>query len=271
MAVCCICNASTPTDAVLIDGSGFHRACHLQLVETGKTLSRTEQGLLAELRKPLTIGENVAMFLFEYRRQEILHRKQHLAWQVEQTREKMGSAAAALYKIYDVWPTYPPDWDKRRELVGDRDHYGCVECGVGNRLHLHHRRAINEGGTHHIDNLVLLCEFCHSEVHGGRKFREEKKRNDTETAIQRKIECIQIALTQRRDVHFRYKKRDGTITSRTVTPRQLRKLTQLELRALIGRNVPIEKEGRLCLFGHCHLRRANRTFAIDRISRISLC
>jgi HNH endonuclease len=270
MVPCCICNAGTPADAALIDGAGFHRACHMQLTETADTLSRSEQRLLADLRKPLTVGENVAMFLFESRRQEVLNRKQNLAWQVERIREKMRNTAAILYKLYDVWPTYPPDWDRRRELVGDRDDYGCLKCGVGNRLHLHHRRAISEGGTNRIDNLILLCEFCHSEEHGGRKFKDDKKPNDAETAVQRKVECIHKALVQKKDVHFRYKKPDGTITNRTVTPRQLRKLAQSELKALIGRNVPIEKEGRLCLFGYCHLRRADRTFAIDRMYRIDL-
>jgi len=76
---------------------------------------------------------------------------------------------------------------------------------------------------------------------------------------------IRSAIATGSDVVIQYEKEDGTTTSRTVTPREMRKLSILELQDLVGDDVKIRKEGRLCMFGYCHLRRADRVFAVDRI------
>jgi WYL domain/HNH endonuclease len=136
-------------------------------------------------------------------------------------------------------------------------------------LHLHHIRPLSQGGTNRLD-IALLCEYCHKEAHGGRAFLYEDRNGAEPTTIEKKISVLSEALAQRKDVHFRYKKPDGTVTRRRVTPRHLRKLTIQELQALLRRKVKIEKEGKLCLFGYCHLRRANRTFAVHRMQKIEL-
>jgi hypothetical protein len=84
------------------------------------------------------------------------------------------------------------------------------------------------------------------------------------------INLINEAIAAGRKVSFRYEKADGTITWRTVTPRELRRLAIPELQRLVGVDVTIRKEGRLCMFGHCHLRGADRVFAIDRIQDLRL-
>lgn len=84
------------------------------------------------------------------------------------------------------------------------------------------------------------------------------------------INSVSEAIASGRDVRIRYEKEDGTVTGRTVTPRELRKLSILELQDLIGNDVEIRKEGRLCIFGYCHLRGANRVFAVDRIQALRL-
>jgi 5-methylcytosine-specific restriction endonuclease McrA len=268
VSACIICSVATPTDSVLIDGSAFHGRCLEKLKEKAETLRLREQRLLVELRKPLSFLENVSVFLFQSRQTEMLAAKQNLALGIHRAREEYESTANRIRLLYDIWPTYPPDWDERRRLVNERDQYGCSECGVGGRLHLHHIRALSQGGTNRLDNLALLCEYCHKQAHGGRSFRYEDRDDSQPTTIERKIALLNAALAQRKDVRFRYKKRDGTITQRTVTPRQLRKLTVEELQALLGRKVKIEKEGKLCLLGYCYLRRANRTFAVHRMQRI---
>jgi 5-methylcytosine-specific restriction endonuclease McrA len=214
------------------------------------------------------------VFFSEARRASIVQRKQSLATRIQEARAEAQSIKVILVRIHDVWPGYPPDWDERRALVSDRDNYSCVECGVGNTLQLHHRRPIRQGGTHRLDNLVLLCASCHSNVHGGKEFKYRGPQNvddDAPNAFERKLALINKAIAEKKDVHFRYKKPDGTITNRTVTPRELRKLTIAELQSLIGRGARVEREGRLCLFGYCQLRREKRTFAIDRIFKLSLC
>lgn len=134
-------------------------------------MSRAESTLLAELRQPLTFGDHIAVIFSEGRRRRILRQKQALKERVQQTRERLQATKANLVQIHDVWSSYPPDWDERRSLVRDRNNYGCAECGVGDMLHLHHRRPIRQGGTHRLDNLVVLCASCHSEAHGGKEFK----------------------------------------------------------------------------------------------------
>ena len=200
MSACRICHVDGPTDGNLIDGSVFHRRCYIHLKETVDRLSRAENILLAELRKPLSFGEQVAMFFSEARRLNVLRHKQSLAARVQETRTEILSTRTALLQIYDVWPGYPPDWDQRRLLVRSRDNSRCVECGVGNMLQLHHRRAIREGGTHQLDNLVLLCTFCHSEAHGGKELKYKGPQSvddNSPNKIERKMALINKAISEK--------------------------------------------------------------------------
>ena len=96
-------------------------------------------------------------------------------------------------------------------------------------------------------------------------------RSTSPSTIEKKIELLNKAISRRQNIRFRYKKPDGTITTLNVTPSELRKLTIPELQNLLGRKVKIEKEGKLCLFGYCHLRKAKRTFAVHRMQRIEIC
>jgi hypothetical protein len=84
------------------------------------------------------------------------------------------------------------------------------------------------------------------------------------------INLIKDAIALGRDVSFRYAKTDGSVTQRTVTPFELRKLSISELQSLIGVGVAIRREGGLCMFGRCHLRGADRVFAIERIQNLRL-
>ena len=75
--------------------------------------------------------------------------------------------------------------------------------------------------------------------------------NEATTKVSKaRIYAIQEAIALGRDVHIRYEKGDGTVTRRTVTPRELRKLTIPELQRLLGTEVKVSKEGRLCLYGY---------------------
>jgi hypothetical protein len=54
--------------------------------------------------------------------------------------------------------------------VLERDSYRCCRCPTP-YAHIHHRRPKRMGGSRAADtdqpqNLILLCERCHSEVHG---------------------------------------------------------------------------------------------------------
>ncbi len=79
--------------------------------------------------------------------------------------------------IFVNWPTYPPDWQKRKSKVLERDRHHCTQCNwpIGfkrkcRELHVHHIKAISDGGNHSLENLTTLCSICHRKV-------DEKHRN----------------------------------------------------------------------------------------------
>jgi hypothetical protein len=63
-------------------------------------------------------------------------------------------------------PGYPPDWDERREKCLRRDGHCCRLCGRKREfyiLHTHHVILIARGGSHSLQNLIILCEKCHED------------------------------------------------------------------------------------------------------------
>lgn len=64
------------------------------------------------------------------------------------------------------FPAYPEDWSQRARAIKDRDGWRCRRCGAsGQALHVHHIVSLSRGGTNEPDNLITLCETCHSEYH----------------------------------------------------------------------------------------------------------
>jgi hypothetical protein len=62
-------------------------------------------------------------------------------------------------------------WTRARTAALKRDQYRCQGCTAhpgktpGVDLHVHHIRPIHNGGTHDLDNLVTVCNACHTELH----------------------------------------------------------------------------------------------------------
>ena len=61
--------------------------------------------------------------------------------------------------------TARPGWNKLRARALRRDGQ-CVRCGATERLAVHHRVPVAEGGAMSLDNLSVLCEDCHGDAHG---------------------------------------------------------------------------------------------------------
>jgi len=66
--------------------------------------------------------------------------------------------------IFNHWPGYPPFWKYLREVVLRRDGNRCQVTGCPSRveLHIHHMKAVSQGGEHVPSNLVTLCDFHHA-------------------------------------------------------------------------------------------------------------
>ena len=64
------------------------------------------------------------------------------------------------------------------DAVYERDQHKCVVCGrwVEDGHKPHHVVYKSHGGSDTLDNLVLLCDACHHEVHCGKKQLELKNK-----------------------------------------------------------------------------------------------
>jgi 5-methylcytosine-specific restriction endonuclease McrA len=52
------------------------------------------------------------------------------------------------------------EWKDLVKRVG-----GCIECGSGDGLHMHHVIWLSMGGSHSITNVLPLCQPCHVLCH----------------------------------------------------------------------------------------------------------
>ena len=63
----------------------------------------------------------------------------------------------------------------------DRDNYTCQCCGKKHvRLEVHHIIFRSQGGSDELENLITLCEKCHSAIHNGKivlNLKGKQKRN----------------------------------------------------------------------------------------------
>ena len=56
-------------------------------------------------------------------------------------------------------------WARIRRNILDRDGYRCRKCGKSGVLEVHHVKALDDGGTNELGNLLTLCRGCHIHEH----------------------------------------------------------------------------------------------------------
>ena len=166
-----------------------------------------------------------------------------------------------LESIYDYFLEYPPDWEMRKKLVTDRDQH-CQNCrrqrGYRTKLHVHHIIPLGKGGSNRLDNLILLCEKCHKQIH--RKQYHSNLSAEESRAFTDRIITIQQALVVGQKVVFQYKKLTDTVyKERIVKPYSLVTIPHQD-----------GKDFTLCLHGFCYLRNDKRTFALKRMKGLKI-
>ena len=174
--------------------------------------------------------------------------------QAEDLSSKAGiMAKAELTVIYDHFLSYPPDFEERKVKVAARDGERCSKCGSGGVLHLHHIQPLSKGGTNKLENLMLLCERCHSQAHGRREFPETFENKGT--AYAKRVDALRQAIREGRRVTFGYKKpKDKGYKKRTVKPAELFTLDHER-----------DSGATFCVRGFCKTRQEDRTFSIKRM------
>ena len=252
---CPICERECSYGPALSNGKVYHPKCHddvlkrvEQFQEQIDNLRQEKQRLKEQVDEAESFAGSLKRFFVGGESEVPNLRKriaelEHEIGKLDQEREHFSSV---LKRLYDYWPTYPPDWESRRkEVLGvfpfcqtSRRHRGP--------FHVHHEIPLSQGGSNLPENLTTLCEKCHSERHGGRDFRYE---NSTESsAYARNLAVLKEAIKINGIVHFSYRKYSGVESVRSIRP------------------IRFEQVGKsLCVSGYCYLRQDNRTFAIKRI------
>ncbi len=116
---CMFCSDIGDTDAKLSDGSEYHESCYERL-------------------------------LLEF---------DELVEDHGSDRRATATYRAALHRVYDHWPDFPPDWAIRRQgKVIENEH--CHVCDGRNNLELIHKTSLQRGGSNLPNNLELICRAC---------------------------------------------------------------------------------------------------------------
>jgi 5-methylcytosine-specific restriction endonuclease McrA len=58
-------------------------------------------------------------------------------------------------------------YDRLRKRILERDGWRCQRCGAASQLEVHHLQLRSRGGEDFEENLITLCNHCHSAVHAG--------------------------------------------------------------------------------------------------------
>ena len=268
MILCNICNKQVSQKGFnLTSGSAIHESCLKSFQEeelkVKNNLIELEDHLFS-LKNELTKRKGIGFKIFS-----IFSNPTLSIDEIEKDKEStekllfnLSSEFLKLHKklasIYDFFPTYPPDWDERKDLIIERDGKYCKKCGDSRNLHVHHIIPLSQGGTNEISNLKFLCEDCHSKKHGGGDFSGEFK--NSETAFSKRLSDIKIAIQQEKYISFGYRKPSQKgHKERTIKPIKLEKISHRD-----------KINFTLCVYGYCELRKANRNFALKRMRGLKI-
>jgi DNA repair exonuclease SbcCD ATPase subunit len=174
----------------------------------------------------------------------------------EKLEKRISSLRTQIISLYDFWPETPPDWQKRKHLVQQSSGGSCQRCGTSHiEKHIHHRIPVSRGGSHKIENLEQLCVKCHSQAHHGRNVSTKNKEINAvnRPVFSDRLEQIKYAIENKLIISFNYQKYYGDKSRRSINPEYL------------------EQKGKsLCVAGYCHLRKADRIFAIKRMTGVKI-
>ncbi|MCL1056832.1 HNH endonuclease [Shewanella gelidimarina] len=161
-------------------------------------------------------------------------------------------------EVYELFLSYPPDWDDRKRKVALRDGKACSKCGDTRHLHLHHISPLGRGGTNELSNLKLLCEDCHHEEHHCKKFSGAS--SPSETAYSKRVANIRHAIKHDKHIKFSYKKpNEKSHMPRLIKPIELVSITHQDGQGFT-----------LCIRGYCELRKEERHFALKRMKGLKV-
>ena len=179
---------------------------------------------------------------------------------VQNLSTELTKLQSVLTSIYDYLPSWPPDWEKRKQQLIRLNGSICSSCEEQQNVYLQHDIPLCEGGTNALDNLELICPACHARMYGKRNIFGNFTLNSSQSAYSEQVVEIQSAIDNNQKIQFSYKKpRDRRWTVRVVVPERLF-------------NIPNNQDSgeTLCVEGFCELRQDTRVFALERMEGLGV-
>lgn len=257
ISTCLLCKKKGGERYMLTNGKGYHTSCYSNLLNKINLLKQELVDIDERIKglKERERKNSIKIISLILRVSGSYKPDQGLIEGISNNNEKLVSLKKLLAEkerilegIYDYWPDYPPDWDKRKQGVRNGI-FGnsCVECGSTRRLHVHHEIPLSKGGSNKINNLSILCEKCHLREHRVKSFPYKDKQ--VPSILTKKIQLIESAIHDDNTIDFEYKKYEGERSRRKIKPEGFKQ---------VGAS--------LCVFGYCYLRKSDRIFAVKRMT-----
>jgi len=165
---CVICNGGCDDDERLSNGTLYHRDCYRNLARdtyNRSYLIKVYRGEIAALKEQIERSQSIfhtiknIFFGNGYNVHRLTARIEVLQGLIQENAKERYHNISLLKKLYDFWPTTPPDWSFRKKAVLAMQTV-CRRCGSQRHLVVVYKIPLSEGGSHRIDNLEVLCKPC---------------------------------------------------------------------------------------------------------------
>lgn len=248
MPYCTVCKIETDFeyDIALTNGDYLHYSCVLML-----QMQEHEIQIVLRRQKPQLL---LSLFVpTEATQQNVIP-----ASEIKDLPAKLAKVKSVLTEIYDHLPSWPPDWEERRQEIIQQNGSVCSHCEAEADVYLLHDIPIFEGGTNELDNLTLICAECYRGMYRDIDIFGTSTLKASQSEFSEPFTEIQSAINNGQKIQFDYKKpSDRRWTTRVVVPERLF-------------NIPNSRESgeTLCVEGFCELRQDTRVFALERMQEL---
>ena len=250
MFYCTVCKIESDYeyDIALSNGEYLHYSCiitlQMRVHEIETLLQRQKPRLILSLFVPTETPQQEAISEDE----------------IEDLSAELARLKSVLTSLYDYLPSWPPDWDERKEYLLRENGSICSRCEEEKDVYLVHDIPVFEGGTNELDNLTLICAECHrSMYHEGDIFGTFTPK-PSQSEFLEQFSDIQSAIDNNAKIQFDYKKpSDKKWTTRVVIPERFL-------------SIPNNRDSgeTLCVEGFCELRQDTRVFALERMQDLEI-
>ena len=111
-----------------------------------------------------------------------------------------------LFTIYDFLPSWPPDWNERKQHLIQRNGSICLSCEKEQHVYLIHEIPLCEEGTNELQNLELICRTCHENIYGKGDIFSSFTLEPDQSEFTEYFKKIQNAIDNNHKIQFEYKK-----------------------------------------------------------------